>query len=500
MLTDDDLDRLRSRLTAVGYFVDAISELIGSEAHAALGRNNTAPARRAVAGVDDPVAILTLLWPLQATVSRSAAERSLPGLIEPLQRAGVVTADHDRVAALTDLRPYDSDTGFSGWVFSDLTPGLDHPMHPIAGDYVLGVSPASMTLAQLTMRRPVARALDLGTGCGVQSLHLVDHADQVVATDVNQRALTMARATARINGCEIDFRTGDLYEPVADEQFDLIVTNPPYVMAPPDAGGARLAYREAGLPGDELTRRVITDGARHLAPGGSLQVLANWGHTGDESWQERVGAWIAGTGCDAHVVQREVLDIFSYIEVWLADSGMAAAGAEEYRAAYDHWCSYFDRLGMTAVGMGWLTLTRAGRTDPQVTIEHWPHAVEQPIGPAWANRIAGVALACDLSDGELLARRWQLASDVTQESIGRPGAADPEHLVLRQHRGFCRALGASTELAAVLGACDGELALGQILDAVASIMGRDPEELRAGILEQVRQLITDNLLVEPSSG
>lgn len=499
MLTDDDLDRLRSRLTAVDYSVDAIFEAIGPQAHAALGRNNTTPARRALAGRDDPVAVLTLLWPLQATVSRSAAEASLPGLVEPLRRAGVLTADADHVSALTDLRPYDSDTGFSGWVFSDLTPGLDHPMHPIAGDYVLGVSPASTTLAQLTMRDPVGRVLDLGTGCGVQSLHLSEHAEHVVATDVNQRALAMARATATINHCDIDFRAGDLYHPVADELFDLIVTNPPYVMAPPDTG-TRLAYREAGLRGDELMRRVVVDGAAHLAPGGSLQVLGNWAHPGNGSWQDRVAGWVAETGCDAHVVQREELDIFSYIEMWLADSGVAASGGAEYRAAYDRWCSYFDELGVTAVGMGWLTLTRAGHADPQVTIEHWPHAVEQPIGPAWSDRIAGVAISCALSDSELLARRWQLAPDVTQESFGRPGAPDPEHIVLRQHRGFCRALAASTQLAAVLGACDGELTLGQILDAVASIMDLEPERLREDVLGQVRQLIVDQLLAEPNSG
>lgn len=501
MLTDDDLDRLRDRLIAVGYGVDGINALIGEQAHAALGRNNTTPARRALAAVDDPVATLTRLWPLQAAVRREEAERALPGLIEPLRQAGVVRIDDrdHQVTAMVDLRPYEADTGFSGWVFSDLTPGLDGPMQPVASDYVLGVSSASITLAQLTMRRPVRRALDLGTGCGVQSLHLTDHADEVIGTDVNERALMMARATATINHRDIDLRSGSLYQPVATEQFDLIVTNPPYVIAPPDAEGSRLTYREAGLPGDELMRRVIVDGAARLAPGGSLQVLGNWPHRADRPWQDQIDSWTAATGCDAHVLQREVLDAGEYIEIWLADSGLAAAGREEYRAAYDRWCSYFEQLGVAAVGMGWVTLTRAGRTEPQVTIEDWPYAVEQPIGPAWADRIEAVELVCGLSDAELLARRWQLAADVTQETVGRPGAPDPEQIVLRQQRGFRRAIGASSRFAAILGACDGELTLNQILSAVASIMDSETEGLRADHVGQIRRLIVGNFLTEADS-
>ena len=49
------------------------------------------------------------------------------------------------------------------------------------------------------MREPVGSALDLGTGCGVQALHLAAHARSVVATDVNERALWMTRLNAALN-------------------------------------------------------------------------------------------------------------------------------------------------------------------------------------------------------------------------------------------------------------------------------------------------------------
>ena len=75
-----------------------------------------------------------------------------------------------------DLRPYATDEA-DFLVFSDLTPGLDTQSTPMRPDFVLGLSSASSTLAQLTVRRPVGSALDLGTGCGVQTLHLARHAD-----------------------------------------------------------------------------------------------------------------------------------------------------------------------------------------------------------------------------------------------------------------------------------------------------------------------------------
>ncbi|WP_407662609.1 DUF7059 domain-containing protein [Microlunatus elymi] len=495
MLADDDLERLRSRFIEVDYTVDAIMKLVGDSAQAALGRNNTTPARRRLADDHGPVATLAKLWPLQARVSSDDLDRALPGMRQSLLDTGMIRIDHDQVRALIDLRPYGSDDGAAGWIFSDLTPGLDGPMTPVAEDFVLGVSPASMTLAELTFRRPVGSALDLGTGCGVQSLHLARHADNVVATDVNRRALAMARATMRLNGVDVDLREGSLYEPVADEAFDLIVTNPPYVMSPPATDG-RLTYREAGLVGDELVRRVVVDGAARLNPGGSLQVLGNWAQLTGRPWQERLQGWVEPTGCDAHILRREELDPYEYIEIWLADAGLV--GSPDYRSRYEAWCDYFDRLGIESVGMGWLTLTRAERERPAITIEDWPYPVEQPIGPAWAERRDAVELARRLSDAELLNRRWQLAPDVEQETVGRPGVADPEAIVLRQQRGFRRAVRAGTVLAGVAGACDGDLRLDQIVGGVATILDLDAQIVAGEVLTEVRQLVVDGLLRESS--
>lgn len=420
---------------------------------------------------------------------RAELEAALAGLVPPMLGANLLAAEDDLVRAEVDLRPYASDDGAAGWVAADLTPGLDTRTAPIRPDYVLGVSSASSTLAQLTLRRPVARALDLGTGCGVQSLHLARHAERVVATDLNPRALTLARLTADLNRVSLDLRHGDLYAPVERERFDLIVTNPPYVISPPT--GERLTYREGRFIGDGLVEAVVRGGVEHLTDGGVLQVLGNWAHVRGQDWTDRVGGWL-GDGLDVHVVERETLEPAEYVELWLADAGLS--GAPDYRERYTAWCDYLDHLRIEAVGMGWLLARRTDAPTPYRRVESWPYAVEQPAAPALTAELDAVGRDQQMSDADVLGRRWQLADDVTEESVSVPGAADPTSIVLRQHRGLRRAVPVDTAQAAVLGACDGELALDLIVTTVADLLGLDQTVLRAATLDRVRTLAVDGLL------
>jgi hypothetical protein len=490
-LHEVDTGRLREALRTAHYTVGAVTELLGPVADAALRRNETVPGLLALTGDGGPLATLTRLWPLQDTVPASDAERALPGLVVPLCNAAVLERSGGQVRARLDLRPYAADDA-DLWVLSDLTPGLSGRSPRTAADYVLGVSQASTSLAQLTVRRPVGRALDLGTGCGVQALHLAGHSTAVVATDVNERCLQATRFNAALNGTAIDVRSGSLFEPVPGERFDLVVTNPPFVISP--GTGERLVYRDSGLPGDEVVRRVVTAAPGHLAPGGWCQVLANWAHVEGQPWEERISGWLDGSGCDAWVVQREVVDPAQYVEMWLTDAGLH--GAPGYVERYDAWLSWFTEQRIEAIGFGWLNLRLQDSPGRQVLrIEEWPYEIEQPIGPevlAWAERID---LLDRLDDEALLTSRLVRRTDVLQETVGPPGAADPEVIVLRQQRGLRRARQVDTVTAALVGAADGDLAAGQILDAVAQLLERTPAALRREYVAGLRDLVAEGFLV-----
>jgi hypothetical protein len=485
LLSFADVERLRDDLVEAGYHYEGVAGLLGPVAHRALSRNETTPGLRATRD-RSPLSTLVRLWLLQAVVPATDVEAALPGLLDTLCVAGLLERSVGEVRARVDVRPYADDTR-GWWVVSDLTPGLDGSGLKVGADHVLGISSASSTLAQLTVRDPVDRALDLGTGCGVQALHLAEHTRHVVATDVNQRALRMTRLNAALNGVGIEERAGSLYEPVVGETFDLIVTNPPFVVSP--GTGQRLVYRDSGLPGDEMVRRVVTGAAGHLAPGGRAQVLANWVHLAGDDWRDRVAGWVAGQGVDAWVVQREVADPAEYVELWLKDAGVH--GDEDYTARYDTWLAWFADQGIEGVGFGWLDLRRVER-EPVLHLEEWPYDVEQPLGPeiaARGRRNDALAATPDLTGVRLVLRE-----DVRQEATGAPGAEDPETIVLRQQRGMRRAHQADTVLAGLVGACDGDLTVGQILDALATLLDRDAADLRATYEPEVRRLVADGFL------
>ncbi|RHW26787.1 class I SAM-dependent methyltransferase [Nocardioides immobilis] len=489
---------LRDALLAADFTYDAVAELLGAEAHSALSRNETTPALRRAAG-GGPLATLVRLFLLQRTVPFSDAERALPGLVDRLAADGLLTQSGGEVAARLDCRPYSTEDAPDLWVVSDLTPGMDGAPQRVTTDYVLGISPASTSLAQLTLRHDVASALDLGTGCGVQALHLAGHADRVVATDVNPRALDLARFNAELNevGGQVDVRDGSFFAPVAGERFDLITTNPPFVISPATGRQEdRLVYRDSGLPGDQAVEHVVRTAPAHLADSGWCQVLANWAILADRPWDERLADWLPDD-CDALVVQREVLDPAAYVELWLKDSGhhpsTGTGTPAAYTARYDAWLSWLEEQGVAGIGFGWINLHRtgvsAGSTNNRREVLEWPYDVEQPIAPAvadWA-RAGAVEVGPDTT---LVVR-----PDVRQETVGPVGAEDPATILLRQQRGLRRARQVDTVVAAVVGACDGELPVGAILDAVAQLLGLDAAATKEQYLPELAAMVGEGYLV-----
>ena len=432
------------------------------------------------------------------------------------------------VRSAVDLRPYATDSSAELYVASDL--GAFQRPGVLRHDHVLGIGGASLTLVQSTPRRPVDTALDLGTGCGIQTFHLLAHARHVTATDISDRALATARFNLILNAEALDvdpwdlparvsLERGSLLEPVADRRFDMVVSNPPFVITPrsPDEHAEdRFTYRDGGLPGDRLVRELLGALPTVLNPGATAHLLANWEIPRDPhedpstTWSRGPASWVPpGTG--VWLVQREVQDPCEYAETWLRDASQQRDVAD-YERAYAAYLDDFDSRDVVAVGFGMVWLYRPGEETPDIApriFETVPHPIQQPIAPALAAewermlRMArdeadhgarGRAAASD-TDPAWLARHYTVAQDVTEERHGTPGAPDPALILLRQGAGLRRSVILSSEAAGFAGVCDGELSAGQILTALGSLLGWQ-DGPAPQLLREIKGLITHGFLTE----
>ena len=142
----------------------------------------------------------------------------------------------------------------------------------------------------------VQRVLDIGTGSGAIATTLALELPQTrtFATDISVAALRIAVQNAHGLKASVTFAAADLATCFADESFDLVVSNPPYVPARDQANIQREVRDHepaialyGGDDGLEVYRRLIPEAARVLAPGGRLIMEIGY------SIQEAVGAMLA---------------------------------------------------------------------------------------------------------------------------------------------------------------------------------------------------------------
>lgn len=501
VLPPELVEPLRADLFDAAFTVEGIDDILGPVASAAIMRDHLVPARRVLDRLGEtPATTMLRLFGLGEAVTHAELDEAFPRVrAAGLLRIGLVREAEDGLRAACDLRPY-GDEEHTWWVVSDLAEvTTGRPLHP---DHVLGVGGASLTLARWTPRTPVGRVLDLGTGCGVQALHAGTHADEIVATDLSARALAFATFTAELAGQRWDLRQGDLFTPVihdgVPEQFDLVVSNPPFVISPRRAGLPRYEYRDGGREGDALVEAFVRGVGAHLAPGGVACFLANWEVAAGAQWQDRWRAWLDTPECaglDAWVIAREQQDVAEYAETWARDGGHLP-GTAEYDRWIDAWLDDFEARGVESVRFGVVVLQRpAEGRERWIELDEVTGAVDSPMGPHVARGLTARTRLHSLDDEALFADTYVAAADVTEERHTRPGASDPSVILIRQGGEFRRAIQADTALAAFVSVCDDELPAQVAITAIAALTEEDPVDLRARLSGPVRRLLADGLLV-----
>jgi len=331
-----------------------------------------------------------------------AAAAVAPMALDDWIELGLVRRTGSGIAANCHIRAFHHD-----YLCSDFSAATAGPT-----DFVMGVSPSGKTLAGATLRHQVGSSLDLGTGSGFLALLLARHSDHVVATDINPRAINFARFNAVLNGLDIEVRSGSFFEPVGDDRFDLIVSNPPFVITP----SASHMYMHGGLDGDGVSRYIADAAPQLLNEGGYCQFLASWMVTDESDWEAQLAAWFVDSGCDVWVLHQPIVSPEKHTLEWLPTEGDAATAV----ADVDHWLSYFASRGVAGIGTGLVTM----RLDPGgsnvIAIDEAPKEATLQAGDATKSGFDLRVWLATASDAELLGGVYRIAADVRLEQTWQP--------------------------------------------------------------------------------
>lgn len=228
-----------------------------------------------------------------------------------------------------------------------------------SSDFVLPASSATTRyMLDFILRRPVGTTLDLGTGCGVLAHFASKFSGRVVATDINPHASDYAVFNARLNGREnIEVRTGDLFEPVENQRFDLILTNPPFVLAP----SSKFVFRDNDMVLDEFCGMLARTAPNYLEEGGCFQMICEWVETGAEPWHERLRRWFEDSGCDVWILHAAPEEPEHYAEVRITEAPSGVI--DDDIAGFAEWLGYYRAHDVSAIHSGIITMRRRQGTN-----------------------------------------------------------------------------------------------------------------------------------------
>ena len=476
--------RLREFLERHGFTGTAVGDAVGSplpfgKAH--LRDDLPLYLRRIEAPT--PINTLIKLFVLDRSVDESCAAQTLAPLdLDELRQIGLIEDGPRGVRARLRLSVHD------GLIVAH--DAYDEDKRALRPDHVLDVNPTTISLSNLTVRRPVARALEIGTGCGALALVTSRHADRVIGTDTNPRALNLAVFNAAINGItNVEWRLGSLFDAVEGETFDLIFCNQPYVISPV----SQFIFRDGGRRGDAICEEIVRGAPAYLNAGGFATVLINWVIRATDEWAAPLRRWVDGNGCDSWLMMSAVQDPTTYAGLWTR-----SRDREAYAAALDRWIRYFDELEVAVIGMGAVVLRKRGGGSGWVRADHLADSITAPAGShierifAAEDRLAALA-----TDDALLGGTFTTVRD--HELQQRLKCGDAGYAIESAQVALTGGLtfygNVDKYATQLLGRCDGQRSLRAIAEEIAGEAGVSVPAFTAAAASIARRLIAMGFLV-----
>jgi len=479
-----DYRRIRDVLAQANYTEQGVCGVLGIENLSRL-REKKLPALLRRTGGGTPLETLARLFVLGQPAEGNAAQRAIaPMTLDEWREIGLIELQNSLVVASVQLR-----------CCQDFVFAYDFARRGRGGlrqDYVMGVSPSSVVLAGMTVRKKNSATLDLGSGCGIQAILAASHSERVVGIDCNPRAIAVARFNANLNGISnVEFREGDMFEPVRGETFDLIVSNPPFIISPEN----RHFFLNSGLEGDEICRRIVKAAPQFLNERGYCILNANWAVIENEDWRGRLKGWLEGTHCDGLVITQDTRDLGEYA------AGLIEVGNNEeaeFMRIFDQWMEYYSKLRITGIGQGVIVMRRATGRLNWFAVESSPANMAYPSGD-------DVTLLVDLrtflhslpAEKDFLDAHLKLAANVRLDQVceATNGAWHAASGRLRRVGGleFSGVLDGAS--AAALAQWDGTRPLKECLRNLAVELKTDFDAFAPSALPIIRRLVEQGFLV-----
>jgi SAM-dependent methyltransferase len=334
-------------LEGEGFTQDGLAAMPSPLSRPVDGRHAAAARAMLAAQPCGAIGALIRMFSLGEALDATEALRLFGWQLKELESLGLLVRDGPLVRSIVRLMPYAGQYHAGDFAERQLAP---------SGDYVMGLSPSTRALGSLVPPGRFGRALEVACGMAWLARLLAGRGCEVTATDLNGRALEIARFNGRLQGIEsVRLLQGDLLEPVRDDPaYDLIVCNPPYVLSP----GGSLVFRETpdAAPG-EVCRRLAASIPERLAAGGIAIIMINWGHEHDDDWADAPLSWLASSDLQAWLFQNDANTPGEYAWSWIRhDPRFESPG--EVGAEMERWLAYLRGHSIRRVSNGFLILRR----------------------------------------------------------------------------------------------------------------------------------------------
>jgi SAM-dependent methyltransferase len=415
-------------------------------------------------------------------VEGKTARAMIPGeALRLLLKSGLVTIEGDQFVPAVVLLPFD------GLLAASDLPPKDNPRP----DLVVGITPAARALTQFAVRGKVRSLLDLCCGSGIHALLMAGQSDAVVAADLNPRALAFAQFNARLNGVDnVEYCQGDGFAPVEGRRFDLILSNPPFFLLP----SSDLLYRDNPLDLDGFAQKLVRQAPHFLNEGGFFQMIFEWVEIEGQPWQQRLAAWLSESGCDAWLLKHYSQRPIEYCHARIRTTQPAAVEQDVDTLA--RWTEYYARHNVAAIHGGVIAMRKRSGGKNWIEIEEAPFDNQAPVGELVEAVFDTHDLVVGAGDEVLLELRPRLSPQATLEQVSRASAEGwtAPSMQLRLDDGLQRVSRVDPQVAVFLSECTGKRTLGELIRTLLPSEGPQADQIRAGCIAVMRQLMRRGFL------